>query len=359
MYLHKHNRSFHTLWRNYVHMTIHENVDLQPYNTFGIKAFARYFTTIESEENIRELLALDLFQEKRHLFLGGGSNVLFTNNYDGLVIKVNLKGITTLKEDEDNITLKVGAGENWHQFVMYCVDHNLGGVENLSLIPGTVGAAPMQNIGAYGVEIKKNILTVECIDIDTGKLKVFTNAECNFGYRESIFKHEVKDKFLISSITLTLTKKNHQFNTSYGAIDDILKQNGVEKLSVKNISDAVIHIRSTKLPDPSRIGNAGSFFKNPSIQADLHDFIKKNYPSLPSFPSHDGLIKIPAAWLIEQCGWKGKTFDNIGVHQHQALVIVNYGGGQAEKIWELALRIRDSVKEKFGITLQSEVNVIA
>lgn len=340
-------------------MIIQENIDLQSYNTFGIKASARYFTILQSEQEIRELLAHDIFKTEKHLFLGGGSNILFTKNYDGLVVKVELKGINVLEENDYQVTLKVGAGENWHKFVMYCVDRDLGGLENLSLIPGTVGAAPMQNIGAYGVEIKKNILTVECIEISTGNSKVFTNRECNFGYRESIFKHEAKDRYLISSVTLTLTKKNHQFNTSYGAIDEILKQNGVEKVSVKNISDAVIYIRSTKLPDPSRIGNAGSFFKNPSIQAELHDFIKNNYPSLPSYPSNDGLIKIPAAWLIEQCGWKGKTFGSIGVHQHQALVIVNYGGGKGEEIRELATRIRDSVKEKFNIVLQSEVNVIA
>jgi len=339
-------------------MTILENVDLQPYNTFGIKVFAKYFTIIRSAGESKELLASDLFKNEKHLFLGGGSNILFTKNFDGLVIKVEIKGIKILQENDDTITLKVGSGENWHAFVMYCVERSWGGLENLSLIPGTVGAAPMQNIGAYGVEIKKIILAVEAIEINGGGSRIFTNAECNFGYRESIFKQDAKDKYLISSVTLTLTKKNHKFNTSYGAIDETLKQQGVQELTVKSISDAVIHIRSTKLPDPSRIGNAGSFFKNPSIQADLHGFIKKHYPSLPSYPATDGLVKIPAAWLIEQCGWKGKTFNNIGVHQHQALVIVNYGGGEGEKIWELAMSIRNSVKEKFNITLQPEVNVI-
>lgn len=339
-------------------MTVLENVNLQPYNTFGIKVFAKYFTIIRSASEGKELLASDLFKNEKHLFLGGGSNILFTKNFDGLVIKVEIKGIKILHENDANIVLKVGSGENWHTFVMYCVERNWGGLENLSLIPGTVGAAPMQNIGAYGVEIKKIISAVEAIEISSGESKNFTNAECNFGYRESIFKQNAKDKYLISSITLTLTKKNHYFNTSYGAIDETLKQQRVQELSVRSISDAVIHIRSTKLPDPSRIGNAGSFFKNPSIQADLHDFIKKHYPSLPSYPTVDGLVKIPAAWLIEQCGWKGKTFDNIGVHQHQALVIVNYGGGEGEKIWQLAMNIRDSVKEKFNITLQPEVNVI-
>lgn len=339
-------------------MTLLEKVDLQPYNTFGIQAYAKYFIIIRSAAEAKELFVSTQFKNEKHLFLGGGSNLLFINNYDGLVIKVEIKGIKILHEDENVVTLEVGAGENWHAFVMYCVDRNWGGIENLSLIPGTVGAAPMQNIGAYGVEIKKNILGVEAIEIRSGESKYFSNSECNFGYRESIFKQNAKDKYLISSVTLTLTKKNHQFNTSYGAIDEVLKQQGVQQLSVKSISNAVIHIRSTKLPDPSRLGNAGSFFKNPSIQADLHDFIKKQYPTLPSYPTHDGLVKIPAAWLIEQCGWKGKTFDNIGVHQHQALVIVNYGGGEGQKIWELAMNIRDSVKEKFNIILQPEVNVI-
>lgn len=339
-------------------MTIQQNVDLLPYNTFAIQASTKYFTTIKSVEDAKTLFASDIFKKEKHFILGGGSNVLLTKNFDGLVIKVEIFGKQIIHEDDSFITLRVGAGENWHAFVMHCVARNYGGLENLSLIPGTVGAAPMQNIGAYGVEIKKNILGVEAVEISTGDVRYFDNEACKFGYRESIFKQEGKDKFLISSVTLKLTKKDHHFNISYGAIDETLKQLDVKTLSLKAISDAVIYIRSHKLPDPSRIGNAGSFFKNPSIQADLVDFIKKDYPSLPSYPSTDGLVKIPAAWLIEQCGWKGKTFDNIGVHQHQALVLVNYGGGKGEKIWELAMKIKESVKEKFNITLQPEVNVI-
>jgi UDP-N-acetylmuramate dehydrogenase len=339
-------------------MTIQQNVDLLPYNTFAIQASAKYFTTIKSIEDAKTLFASDIFKKEKHFILGGGSNVLLTKNFEGLVIKVEIFGKQIIHEDDTFITLRVGAGENWHAFVIHCVERNYGGLENLSLIPGTVGAAPMQNIGAYGVEIKKNILGVEAVEISTGDVRYFDNDACKFGYRESIFKQEVKDQFLISSVTLKLTKKDHHFNISYGAIDETLKQLSVKTLSLKAISDAVIYIRSHKLPDPSRIGNAGSFFKNPSIQADLVDFIKKDYPALPSYPSTDGLIKIPAAWLIEQCGWKGKTFDNIGVHQHQALVLVNYGGGKGEKIWELAMKIKESVKEKFNITLQPEVNVI-
>jgi UDP-N-acetylmuramate dehydrogenase len=339
-------------------MTIQQNVDLLPYNTFGIQAIAKYFTVIESVEEAQRLFRSEVFKREKHFILGGGSNILLTKDFDGLVVKVEIVGKQILHEDDASIILRVGAGENWHAFVMYCVARNYGGVENLSLIPGTVGAAPMQNIGAYGIEIKKNILSVEAVEISTGDVRYFDNQACRFGYRESIFKQEVKDKFLITSVTLKLTKKDHHFNISYGSIDETLKQLGSQTLSVKAISDAVIYIRSHKLPDPSRIGNAGSFFKNPSIQADLMDFIKNDYPSLPSYPSTDGLVKIPAAWLIEQCGWKGKTFDNIGVHQHQALVLVNYGGGKGEKIWELAMKIKESVKEKFNITLQPEVNVI-
>ena len=339
-------------------MIMQQNVNLLPFNTFGIQAFAKYFTTVTSIEEANAIFTSDLFKKEKHFILGGGSNLLLTKNFDGLVIKVEIKGKEVVHEDESTISLRVGSGENWHAFVMHCVARNLGGVENLSLIPGTVGAAPMQNIGAYGVEIKKNILSVEAVEISTCDVRNFSNADCKFGYRESIFKQELKDKFLISSVTLKLTKKDHHFNISYGAIDETLKLLGTNTLSLKTISDAVIYIRSNKLPDPSRIGNAGSFFKNPSIPADLMDFIKKDFPSLPSYPSTNGLVKIPAAWLIEQCGWKGKTFDNIGVHQHQALVLVNYGGGEGEKIWELAMNIQASVKEKFNITLQPEVNVI-
>ena len=339
-------------------MTIQQNVDLLPYNTFRIQAFAKYFTTIKSLNDAKALFASDIFKREKHFILGGGSNVLLTKNFDGLVVKVEILGKEIIREDDASVTLRVGAGENWHAFVMYCVDRNYGGVENLSLIPGTVGAAPMQNIGAYGVEIKKNILGVEAVEIGTSDVRYFDTEACKFGYRESIFKQEVKDQFLISSVTLKLTKRDHTFNTTYGAIDETLKKFDVKTLSLKAISDAVIFIRSHKLPDPSRIGNAGSFFKNPSIQADLMDFIKINYPSIPSYPSTNGLVKIPAAWLIEQCGWKGKTFDSIGVHQHQALVLVNYGGGQGEKIWELAMKIKESVKEKFNVILQPEVNVI-
>jgi len=339
-------------------MAILENVDLQSFNTFGIKVSTARFVTITSLEDAKALFQSPLFKKNKHLILGGGSNVLFTKDFDGLVVKVELRGIEILNENEDTVTLKVGAGENWHQFVLYCVERNWGGVENLSLIPGTVGAAPIQNIGAYGVEIKNIITSVEAMEIDTGEIKTFSNSECNFGYRDSIFKQNEKNKYLISSITLMLTRRNHHFNTSYGAIEETLKQQGISHPTVKSISDAVIQIRRSKLPDPQVVGNAGSFFKNPTIDNKLYESIKKDYPSFPSYPSANGLVKIPAGWLIEQCGWKGKTFDHIGVHKNQALVLVNYGGGEGKKIWQLALDIKASVQQKFNIPLQPEVNVI-
>jgi UDP-N-acetylmuramate dehydrogenase len=335
-----------------------QNIDLLPFNTFKISASAKYFITIHTIEELQELLKSEIFKQNRHLILGGGSNLLLTEDFDGLVIKNEIKGIQIKGETNTHVTLKVGAGELWHELVMYCVSHNYGGIENLSLIPGTVGAAPMQNIGAYGVEIREVINNVEAVDVSTGEVHNFSNVACKFGYRESIFKQELKDKYFISSITLSLTKGHHHFNVSYGAITDVLRERHQNDLSVKNISDAVIFIRKNKLPDPALIGNAGSFFKNPSVDADLFENLKKNFPTIPSFPGEHGLIKVPAAWLIEQSGWKGKTLDNIGVHKHQALVLVNYGDGEGKKIWALAMDIQASVKQKFNITLQPEVNVI-
>jgi len=337
---------------------IQENVSLLPYNTFGIDVTAKYFTVLRSVADARALFSSPVFQSNKKIFLGGGSNVLFTKNFDGLAIKVEINGREIVTENENTVHLKVGAGESWHETVMYAVSQNWGGIENLSLIPGSVGAAPMQNIGAYGVEIKEVVHTVEALDISTGEIRIFTRDECRFGYRESIFKQHAKEKFLISSVTLILSKKDHRFNISYGAVSETMKQLGHIEVSVKAISDAVIHIRRSKLPDPTQIGNAGSFFKNPSIQSDLHDFIKSQHPSLPGYPGERGLIKVSAAWLIEHCGWKGKRFNNIGVHQHQSLVLVNYGGGDGASIWQLAMKIQSSVHEKFNIVLQPEVNVI-
>ena len=339
-------------------MNIEENIDLQPFNTFHLSATARFFTSVSSVNQVKELFASEFFKRNNFLLLGGGSNMLLTGNFDGLVVKNEIKGIEVLFEDEDTITLKVGSGESWHDLVIYCVSRNYGGIENLSLIPGTVGAAPMQNIGAYGVEVKDVMRGVEAVKIENGDVDNFSNAECQFGYRESVFKHEFKNKYFISSITLSLTKRNHRFNTSYGAIRDVLKDQFNDEVSVRSISDAVITIRKNKLPDPNVIGNAGSFFKNPTIDVNHFNKLKSEYPSIPSFPSENAMVKVPAAWLIEQCGWKGKTFDNIGVHKLQALVLVNYGGGDGGKIWDLAMKIQSSVRDKFNIDLHPEVNVI-
>jgi UDP-N-acetylmuramate dehydrogenase len=341
-------------------MTLHiqENISLLPYNTFKIDAKAKFLVVVRSIEDVQELVKSSIFRSQPYMILGGGSNLLLTRDFDGLVIKNELKGIAVVSQSERYITLKVGAGESWHDLVMYCVDRNYGGIENLSLIPGTVGAAPMQNIGAYGVEVKEVIHNVEAIKLSSGELHTFSNEQCEFGYRESVFKQKLKGRYFISSITLSVTKTDHVFHVNYGAIREVLLQNGENDVSVKKISDAVISIRKSKLPDPNVIGNAGSFFKNPTVDTPFFESLKRKFPDIPSFPAEHGMIKIPAAWLIEKNGWKGKTLENIGVHKHQALVLVNYGGGEGKKIWELAMQIQSSVKENFNITLQPEVNII-
>ena len=284
--------------------------------------------------------------------------MLFTKKkFEGIVIKNEIKGIEKVREEEDHIWLKVGAGEAWHDFVMYCVKHNFGGVENLSLIPGSVGAAPLQNIGAYGVEVKDVIESVSVFDFTTAAFSEIKKDNCHFGYRESMFKHEGRNRYFITHVTFQLTKKNHVYHTEYGAIQDILTKMNIKELSLKAVSDAVIAIRQSKLPDPARIGNAGSFFKNPTIPLDQYQKLKENHATIPMYPVDKEHVKVPAGWLIEQCGWKGKTIGNIGVHAHQALVLVNYGGGDGQKIFELATAIQQSVQEKFGIALQMEVNI--
>jgi UDP-N-acetylmuramate dehydrogenase len=338
-------------------MTIEENKDLKPLTTFGVPASARYFCTISSIEGLQQLIQHPVYQNNTRFILGGGSNILFTSDYNGLVIQNALKGITIKHESEDSIEIKVMAGENWHQLVMYCVQHNWGGIENLSLIPGTVGAAPIQNIGAYGVEVKEVIKSVTGIDLETGDTKTWLNHECEFGYRDSIFKSKLKEKFFISSITLTLTKNLHRINTSYGAINDVLKQQHITSPTIQQVSNAVIQIRRSKLPDPSVIGNAGSFFKNPTIAASHYQQLQKEFPQMPGYTSVNQEVKVPAGWLIEQCGWKGKRIGDVGVHTQQALVLVNYANGSGKEILSLARQIISSVKEKFNIELIYEVNV--
>lgn len=337
-------------------MTIQNNINLKPYNTFGIDIKAKYFTEINSLKDFYALQKETIYHDNQRLVLGGGSNVLFTKDFDGLVIKNNLKGIKIEKQNVEFVWVKVAAGEIWHDFVMWCVSHKYGGLENLSLIPGCVGAAPMQNIGAYGVEIKDNCEEVYTLDIETGKETVFSNEDCKFGYRESIFKHSHRNKYLITAVVFKL-KKKPEFNTSYGAIEQELSAMGVKELSIKDISDAVINIRSSKLPDPAKIGNAGSFFKNPEVSKEKHDELKKKFEKLVSYPLDNGNYKLAAGWLIEYCGLKGKREGQAGIHVNQALVLVNYGGVHGEEIYKLSQEVLDKVKEVFGVTLEREVNI--
>lgn len=337
---------------------IKENISLKPFNTFGIEASARYFVTISSEADLSALIQTPIFNREPRLIIGGGSNVLFTTDFSGLVIKNEMKGMTIVEETDDQVELQVQSGESWHSLVLHCVQQQWGGIENLALIPGTVGAAPIQNIGAYGVEIKDCIKSVAAIDLQNGNRVSFNRDECRFSYRESIFKHELKEKYFISSVTLTLTKKKHQLQTTYGAIQDVIQREHHGVVSIETICASVIAIRKSKLPDPAMIGNAGSFFKNPTITKNEFENLKNQYPEIPGYISVNQEVKVPAGWLIEQCGWKGKRENKIGVHPQQALVLVNYGNGNGNEIFELAMRIKLSVKEKFDINISPEVNII-
>jgi UDP-N-acetylmuramate dehydrogenase len=338
-------------------MEIRKNFSLKHLNTFGIEAEAAYYSEFYSVESLKSLLKDPSVKTLQKLTLGGGSNILFTKNFPGLVLKNNIKGIETLKEDEYGASVKAGAGVVWHELVLYCIGKNLGGVENLSLIPGSVGAAPIQNIGAYGVEVKDVFESLEALEIETGRVSMFSAGECKFGYRDSIFKREYKDKFIITSVTLRLSK-NPKFNTSYGAIETTLNEMGAKELSIKAISDAVCHIRRTKLPDPALIGNAGSFFKNPEIPESKFNELRQEYPEIPFYKTTPGMVKLAAGWLNEKCGWKGKVIGQTGVHKQQALVLVNYGNAKGEEIKDLAVAIQESVRKKFGVELEMEVNVI-
>ncbi len=334
---------------------IEENIDLKPYNTFGISANTKMFAQFSSLEELKSVLAQKQGQEL--LVLGGGSNILLTQDFQGLVLRNELKGMELVSDDDEFVLIKCAAGEIWHQFVLYCVANNFGGVENLSLIPGSVGASPMQNIGAYGVEIKDVFEKLEAFHIETGEIHTFSKEMCQFGYRESIFKKEKKGQYIITQVYFKLTK-NPQINSSYGAIEDVLAAKGISNPSIKEISDAVIEIRSSKLPDPKLIGNAGSFFKNPVVSLETYNKIKSSYATAPSYPIDANTVKIPAGWLIENAGWKGKTFENYGVHKNQALVLVNYGGASGKEIWDLSTAIKEDVFAKFGVDLEREVNVL-
>lgn len=337
-------------------MQILSNVSLLPYNTFHIDVLGKHFVEITSIDEFRELQQSQAFQQNEKLILGGGSNILFTKNFDGLVVKNSIKGIELVREDNHFFYVKANAGEVWHEFVLWCIEHGYAGVENLSLIPGQIGASPMQNIGAYGVEIKDVCESVEAVHLHTGELLTFSNSDCKFGYRESIFKHELKNQVVITSVTYKL-RKIPQFHVDYGDIKNTLGEMMVSELSLKAVSDAVIKIRSSKLPDPNVLGNAGSFFKNPVVTKEKTEELLAQNPVMPNFPQADG-VKIPAGWLIEQCGWKGKIVGNTGSHKSQALVLVNYGGATGNEVYQLALDIQRSVLEKFGIEINPEVNLV-
>lgn len=338
-------------------MNLQRNISLKPYNTFGIEAMASKFARFESVQELQEILMHPDVKHEDKLVLGGGSNLLFTKDFDGVVLQNGIKGIKIVSENEDYALVKAGGGEVWHEFVLFTLEQDLGGVENLSLIPGTVGAAPLQNIGAYGVELKDVFYELEAVHIETGNIRNFSWTDCHFGYRESIFKNELKGQYIVTSVTFKL-QKSPVLNTSYGAISSVLDELKVQQPTIQDVSSVVCHIRRSKLPDPAVIGNAGSFFKNPEIPLEQFEVLKDQYPEIPSYPVSETTVKVPAGWLIEQCGWKGKVISNYGVHRNQALVLVNYGGASGNHIRQLAWDIIESVKDKFGIKLHPEVNII-
>ncbi|MFT7612967.1 MAG: UDP-N-acetylmuramate dehydrogenase [Parvicellaceae bacterium] len=338
-------------------MLIEKNKSLKAFNTFGIDAKAKLFACFQTIDDLSQLLSNDEILKEERLILGGGSNILLTKDFDGVVLKNELFGIELIDEDEDHYFVRAGAGENWHQFVLHCIKNGWAGIENLSLIPGCVGASPMQNIGAYGVEIKDRFQYLEAMNIGTLEVEAFELEDCEFGYRESIFKRDLKGAYIITSVVYRLNK-NQSVNTSYGVIDQQLQLMGIDSPTIKNVSDAVIAIRSSKLPDPAEIGNSGSFFKNPVISNVDFAVILKNHPDIAHYPSGSDHTKVAAGWLIDQAGWKGYTDGEFGVHKNQALVLVNYGSATGSQIFDLSTEILTSIKTKYGIELEREVNII-
>ncbi len=330
------------------------NKSLRPFNTFGIEAGAKRIIEINSVPQLRAVL-----KELTEPFyvLGGGSNILLLNDLEGVVLKMSIPEIKIERSFKHAVYLSAGGGVNWHQLVLFSVKNDLGGLENLSLIPGTVGASPMQNIGAYGVEIKDVFHKLEAVEIATGKVKIFRKKALAFGYRNSVFKNKLKGKYIIAKVWFKLSKPPHRLRLSYGAIKTVLSASGIDQPTIQDISDAVIKIRSEKLPDPKEIGNAGSFFKNPVIDVKSFSKLQADYAEIPHYPQVDGTVKLPAAWLIERCGWKGKRIGDTGTHVRQALVLVNYGKAKGAEIHALALKIQESVRQKFKISLEMEVNI--
>ena len=336
-------------------MNIQENFSLQQYNTFGVEAKTKYFAEVNSVEELKETLRLS---HSPLLILGGGSNLLFTKDFEGLVIKLNLKGITEQITDENHVLVTAKAGETWHEFVQKTISENYGGLENLSLIPGNVGTCPIQNIGAYGTEIKDHFVACKALNIETLEIETIDLEQCKFGYRDSIFKTSSKGKYVILEVTFKLTTKNHHIKTEYGAISSELKNLGIENPTIQDVAKAVINIRQSKLPNPAETGNAGSFFKNPTIPLAQFENLKEQFPEIQGYPNGD-FVKVPAGWLIENAGWKGKQIGNVASHKWQALVIINAtGNATGKEIYDFSSQIINSVKEKYGIELEREVNII-
>lgn len=337
-------------------MTLHSNFSLKNYNTFGIEAKAKQFIAVHSLYELKTVLVENPTEKK--FILGGGSNMLLTQDINALVIHIDLKGKKIIDENDDFVWVESQAGENWHEFVLWTIDQNFGGLENMSLIPGNVGTTPVQNIGAYGAEIKDHFISCQAISIANQEVRTFQNEECRFGYRESIFKNEVKDQYIITSVVFKLTKRNHKINTSYGDILGELEKNDVQNPSLKDVSNAVIAIRQSKLPDPKELGNSGSFFKNPIVPKSDFEKIHQRFPEMKYFEVSATEVKVPAGWLIEQAGFKGKRFGDAGVHKNQALVLVNYGNATGQEILAVSKDIQETVFKTFGIRIEAEVNVI-
>lgn len=338
-------------------MSIQEHVALKAYNTFGIAVHARHFVAITSLAQLQEVLALAAYPKK--VVLGGGSNVLLTQDVDALVLHITLKGIAVVEEDADGIVIEAMAGENWHELVLWSLEQGYGGLENLSLIPGNTGAAPIQNIGAYGVELKDVFVCCTAVERDTGAVVIFDRVGCAFGYRDSVFKQVAKDRYIIIAVRLRLTKQNHKLHTGYAAIEGELKKKGIVHPTPRDVSNAVMALRQSKLPHPKQLGNSGSFFKNPVVAKAHVEALRHTNPQVPCYEVDAGHVKIPAGWLIEQCGFKGKCFGAVGVYEKQALVLVNYGAATGAEILNLAARIQQAVRQKFDIALQPEVNFIS
>lgn len=337
-------------------MHIKTDISLKPYNTFGIDVNAKHFVSVTSIPELKSVLKLKEYPNK--LILGGGSNMLLTKAINALVIHINLKGISIISQEDTSVLVKAEAGENWHEFVLWCINKDFGGLENMSLIPGNVGTSPIQNIGAYGVELKDHFVSCEVLNLETLTIETFNKVDCNFGYRNSIFKQQAKGQYIILNVVFKLTKSNHVLRTNYGAIQSQLEVMNITKPTIKTISEAVIAIRESKLPNPKKIGNSGSFFKNPIIPIEDFKRLQSNFPEVPSYKVSDKEVKVPAGWLIEKAGFKGKTFGNYGVHKKQALVLVNYGGAQGKDILLLSKLIQKTIYRIFNVSIEAEVNIL-